>query len=86
MLGTLWFIIREAAALHFTAGETLGFLALMNRMIKWIEMGFFLLFQGNIFLRSVDLSFNGFGKEGAVALGQALRENEVLEELNVRYG
>ncbi|TNM89340.1 hypothetical protein fugu_003574 [Takifugu bimaculatus] len=38
---------------------------------------------GNIFLRSVDLSFNGFGKEGAVALGQALRENEVLEELNV---
>lgn len=45
----------------------------------------FLLFQGNIFLRSADLSCNGFGKEGAVALGQALRENEVLEELNVRY-
>lgn len=53
----------------------------MNRMAFF----FFLLFQGNIFLRSVDLSFNGFGKEGAVALAQALRENEVLEELNVRY-
>ncbi|CAG13488.1 unnamed protein product, partial [Tetraodon nigroviridis] len=38
--------------------------------------------QGNIFLRSIDLSFNGFGKEGAVAIGQALRDNEVLEELN----
>lgn len=35
MLGTLWFITAEAA-LHFTAGGTLGFLALMNRMIKWI--------------------------------------------------
>lgn len=33
----------------------------------------------------MDLSFNGFGKEGAVALGQALKENSVLEELNVRY-
>ncbi|XP_072288554.1 uncharacterized protein lrrc74b isoform X2 [Eucyclogobius newberryi] len=39
--------------------------------------------QGNIFLRSVDLSFNGFGKEGAVALGQMLKENNVLEELNI---
>lgn len=45
----------------------------------------FLFFQGNIFLRSVDLSFNGLGKEGAFALGQALRDNSVLEELNVRY-
>lgn len=45
----------------------------------------FRFFQGNISLRSVDLSFNGLGKEGAVALGQALRDNSVLEELNVRY-
>lgn len=56
----------------------------MNRMSKWSGW-VFLLFQGNIFLRNIDLSFNGFGKEGAIALGQALRENEVLEELNVRY-
>ena len=33
----------------------------------------------------MDLSFNGFGREGAVALGHALKENNVLEELNVRY-
>lgn len=46
---------------------------------------FLFLFEGNAFLRSVDLSFNGFGKEGAIALGQALRENTVLEELNLRY-
>lgn len=42
------------------------------------------VFQGNIFLTNVDLSYNGFGKEGAAALGQALKENNVLEELNVR--
>lgn len=33
----------------------------------------------------MDLSYNGFAKEGAIALGQALKENNVLEELNVRY-
>lgn len=86
--GTLWFTLRSTgwSSLHSrrNAGHV-GFLALMNRTIKWIEMVFF-LFQGNIFLRSADLSFNGLGKEGAVALGQALRENQVLEELNVRYG
>lgn len=41
-------------------------------------------FQGNIFLRTVDLSYNGFGRDGAAALGQALKDNSVLEELNVR--
>ncbi|KAI4820975.1 hypothetical protein KUCAC02_028929 [Chaenocephalus aceratus] len=39
----------------------------------------------NICLRTVDLSFNGLGEEGASALGKALKENTVLEELNVRY-
>uniref|UniRef100_A0A1A8I228 Leucine rich repeat containing 74B n=1 Tax=Nothobranchius kuhntae TaxID=321403 RepID=A0A1A8I228_NOTKU len=33
--------------------------------------------------RTVDLSCNYFGKEGAIALGQALKENNMLEELNV---
>lgn len=46
---------------------------------------FFCVFQENVFLRILDLSFNGFGKEGASALGQALKENNVLEELNIRY-
>lgn len=46
---------------------------------------FFYVFQENVFLRILDLSFNGFGKEGASALGQALKENNVLEELNIRY-
>jgi len=41
--------------------------------------------QENISLRAVDLTFNGFGGEGAVALGRALKENASLEELNVRY-
>uniref|UniRef100_A0ACB8FXV8 Uncharacterized protein n=1 Tax=Sphaerodactylus townsendi TaxID=933632 RepID=A0ACB8FXV8_9SAUR len=38
---------------------------------------------GNIFLRVVDLSYNGFGNRGAAALGEALKINNVLEELNV---
>ncbi|TNN51178.1 Leucine-rich repeat-containing protein 74B [Liparis tanakae] len=39
--------------------------------------------RGNISLRAVDLTFNGFGGEGAVALGRALKENAALEELDV---
>lgn len=57
----------------------------MRISFKIVFLSFF-FFKGNIFLRSVDLSFNGLGKEGAIALGQALKENSVLEELNVRYG
>uniref|UniRef100_A0A667YX35 Leucine rich repeat containing 74B n=1 Tax=Myripristis murdjan TaxID=586833 RepID=A0A667YX35_9TELE len=37
----------------------------------------------NLFLRTLDVSCNGFGKEGAIALGEALKENSTLEELNV---
>lgn len=58
----------------------------MSISFKILFLSFFFFFKGNIFLRSVDLSFNGLGKEGAIALGQALKENSVLEELNVRYG
>ncbi|XP_028312717.1 leucine-rich repeat-containing protein 74B [Gouania willdenowi] len=29
------------------------------------------------------MSFNGFGKEGAAALGLVLKENNILEDLNV---
>lgn len=60
--------------------------------LVWLSIFFQILlytcisvFQGNIFLTTVDLSYNGFSKEGAVALGQALKENNVLEELNLRY-
>ena len=43
------------------------------------------ILKANIFLRKLDLSYNGLGKDGAVALGEALRENNTLEELNIRY-
>lgn len=42
-------------------------------------------FKGNIFLRTLDLSYNGLGKEGAVALEEALKNNNTLEDLNIRY-
>ncbi|KAJ7309589.1 hypothetical protein JRQ81_007641 [Phrynocephalus forsythii] len=39
--------------------------------------------KANIFLRVLDLSYNGFGNSGAAALGEALKVNNVLEELHV---
>ncbi|XP_038618962.1 leucine-rich repeat-containing protein 74B isoform X2 [Tachyglossus aculeatus] len=39
--------------------------------------------QANIFLKVLDVSYNGFGDPGAAALGVALRGNNVLEELDV---
>lgn len=38
----------------------------------------------NVTLTRIDLSFNDFGREGAIALGQAVKKNNVVEELNVR--
>lgn len=40
--------------------------------------------QANIYLKVLDVSYNGFGNSGAAALGEALKANNVLEELNVR--
>ena len=42
-----------------------------------------LFFQENIRLLKVDLSWNGFGVDGAQALGGTLAENPVLERLNL---
>ncbi|XP_024275107.1 leucine-rich repeat-containing protein 74B-like [Oncorhynchus tshawytscha] len=39
--------------------------------------------QANIFLRTLDLSYNGLGKDGAIALGEALKDNNTLEDLNI---
>lgn len=36
-------------------------------------------------MRTLDLSYNGLGKEGAVALEEALKHNNTLEDLNIRY-
>lgn len=37
----------------------------------------------NIFLKVLDVSYNGFDNSGAAALGEALKTNNVLEELNI---
>lgn len=39
--------------------------------------------QANIFLRVLDLSYNGLGNSGAAALGEALKANNVLEDLRL---
>ena len=37
----------------------------------------------NIFLKKVDISWNGLGLEGAKALKEMLINNNVLEEINI---
>uniref|UniRef100_A0A8C5W3J9 Leucine rich repeat containing 74B n=1 Tax=Microcebus murinus TaxID=30608 RepID=A0A8C5W3J9_MICMU len=39
--------------------------------------------EANIFLKVLDISYNGFGDPGASAVGEALKANNVLEELNM---
>lgn len=43
----------------------------------------FVYFQRNEELRHLDLSWNGFGDEGAVAIGEALEENCTLLRLDM---
>ena len=40
-------------------------------------------FQQNVLLQKINLSWNGFSKDGAMALGDALKVNTSLEELDV---
>ena len=41
------------------------------------------LLQNNIMIKRLNLSWNGFGVEGARELGKALMENTTLQELDV---
>jgi hypothetical protein len=34
-------------------------------------------------MKKINLSWNGFGVEGAISLCDALKHNQVLEELNI---
>lgn len=43
----------------------------------------FCIFQNNVFMKKIDLSWNGFGVEGALGLQDALKGNSVLEELDI---
>ena len=40
-------------------------------------------FQVNVTLKYLDLSWNGFGNEGALALGEALKFNNTLVHLDL---
>ena len=44
------------------------------------------LFQTNCTLKTFNLSYNGFSNDGAVALGEAVRANNTLLELDIRFG
>ena len=41
--------------------------------------------QTNCTLKYLDLSWNGFGNLGALALAEALRANNTLTELDIRF-
>ena len=46
-------------------------------------MDFIFSFQSNVFMKKLNLSWNGFGLEGATALQDALKGNSVLKELDI---
>ena len=41
-------------------------------------------FQENVSLKVLDLAWNGFSNDGALAIGEALKENSTLIELDLR--
>lgn len=43
----------------------------------------FRIFQKNVGLKVLNLSWNGFAKEGAICLGRALEENRTLKTLDI---
>ena len=51
------------------------------RVVPW---GCSFVSQANIFLRVLDISYNGCGDSGASAVGEVLKTNNVLEELYMR--
>lgn len=58
-----------------------GLASSIARVVPW---GRFFVSQANIFLRVLDISYNGCGDSGASAVGEALKTNNVLEELYMR--
>ena len=44
----------------------------------------FIFLQTNCTLKSLNLAYNGFSNDGAVALGEAIRANNTLLELDIR--
>lgn len=40
--------------------------------------------QANMFLKALDVSYNGFGNSRAAALREVFKANNVLEELSIR--
>lgn len=41
--------------------------------------------QNNVYMKKINLAWNGFGLEGSIAFGDALKGNQVLEELDLTY-
>ncbi|KAJ6659078.1 hypothetical protein lerEdw1_019381 [Lerista edwardsae] len=65
------------AALKLSGNE------LNDAAAKYLADAFATNTKANIFLRVLDLSYNGFGNSGAATLGEALKANNVLEDLRV---
>ncbi len=43
------------------------------------------MLQNNVLLHTLNLAWNGFGTEGAFMLGDALKVNSTLEELDISW-
>ena len=89
-----WNHIRRKGATEITKGLRVrtSFLAKTTLTRTWTEMNIlhslvvlWPFFQTNCTLKTLNLSYNGFSNDGAVALGEAIRANNTLIELNIRW-
>ena len=86
VLDLSWNHLRMKGAVAFCAGLKvwliIEYLIAIQHLITMIIM-YHLHIQVNMMLKYLDLSWNGFGNEGALAMGEALKFNNSLVQLNL---
>ena len=63
--------------------KLLGILRCRDRVVICIVMHCSCFLQENITIKSLNLAWNGFGNDGALAMGEALKANSTLKELDL---
>ena len=63
--------------------KLLGILRCRDRVVICIVMLCSCFLQENFTIKSLNLAWNGFGNDGALAMGEALKVNSTLKELDL---